>query len=56
MFNLEPGTRINKKEKVHASYAVVGFASSQKEAEEMLECMSYFYSHFKCGEFFYRPY
>jgi hypothetical protein len=27
-------------------------ASSQKEAEERLQYMSYFYYHFKCGEFF----
>ncbi len=47
MFTLKPGTRINKKEKVHAFYDVVGFVSSQKEqAEERLEYMSYFYFHF----------
>ncbi len=50
MFTLETGTRINKKEKVHAFYAVVGFASSQKEAEERLEYMSYFFSHFKSDD------
>jgi hypothetical protein len=53
MFTLETGSRINKKEKVHAFYAVVGFASSQKGAEERLEYMSCFYFHFKCGEFFF---
>jgi hypothetical protein len=56
MFTFEPGTRINEKEKAHAFMLSLDSASSQKEAEERLEYMSYFYSHFKCGEFFLKPF